>query len=182
VSIRPLPSIPRSGIELARRIASRVALLVLACALCACPYGFAGGGLPSDIHTVAIIPFDNDTPAAGLQRDIFDALRTDMRRRLGLGEAAEARADAVVRGRITRYDADIPTAYSSDPRQATTARRRLQLTADVEIVAQKSGKTLWARKGIVVEGEYAEQSEASGRREAVQKLVDQVITGAQSQW
>ncbi len=153
-------------------------LTVAACV----PYGFAGGGLPSNIRTVAILPFDNQTPATGLQRDILDAMRKGIEARLGLRSAAEARADAVVRGAIVRYDADVPTAYSADPSRATSARRLLRITADIEIVDQTSGKTLWARKGVTADGEYAEQAEQKGRDIAVQKLVDAVITGAQSQW
>ena len=153
-------------------------LLIAACF----PYGFAGGGLPSNIKTVAVLPFENETAQPALQREVYDALKRDVEGRLGLQAAAESRAHAVVRGRITRYDVDIPIAYSADPNQATTARRKLLITVDVEILDQTSGKTLWRRKGLTAEGEYGERSEEEGRRLAVRKLVDDVIAGAQSQW
>src|SRR5919112_688894 len=80
------------------------------------------------------------------------------------------------------YDIDVPIAYSADPTQATSARRMLQLTLDIEIVDQRSGKALWQRKAMVVTGEYAERAEAEGRRQAIERVVNDVIDGAQSQW
>jgi hypothetical protein len=35
---------------------------------------------------------------------------------------------------------------------------------------------------MTAEGTYSEGSELSGRREAVEKLVNNIVTGAQSQW
>lgn len=157
--------------------------LWLAALLTACfPYGFAGGGLPAHVRTVAVLPFDNETAAPELQRELFEAMRRELQRRLGLRDAAEAKADAIVRGTILRYDTDVPVGYSADPNQATTARRRLQIAVDVEIVDQTTGKTLWQRKGLTADGEYAERAESSGRKLALEKIVNDVIEGAQSQW
>ena len=163
--------------------ASRLLLAAWLLLAAACfPYGFAGGGLPSNIRTVAVLPFDNQTPSPELQREVLASLRAGLERRLGLRDASEARADALVRGTLLRYDIDVPIAYSADPTQATTARRMLQLTLDVEIVDQRTGKALWQRKAMVVTGEYAERAEAEGRRQAIERVVNDVIEGAQSQW
>jgi hypothetical protein len=153
-------------------------LLILA----GCIYKFSGGGLPSHIRTVAVLPFENQTAAAELTRELSDALRKGMQSRLGLRDASENRANAVVRGTITKYEPDVPVAFSADPNQATTARRRLQIVLDVEIVDQTNGKTLWERKGLSAEGEYAERAEPEGRRQALERIVNDVIEGAQSQW
>lgn len=155
-------------------------LLVLL--LAGCFYGFAGGGLPSNIRTVAILPFENETPAAELQRELLEQLRRDIQGRLNLRDASEARAHAVVRGVIARYETDVPISFSADPRQATTARRKLQITVDVEIVEQATGRVLWQRKGLVGEGEYQERAEVTGRRLAMERIVSEIIEGAQSQW
>jgi hypothetical protein len=150
--------------------------------LTACLYGFAGGGLPPHIKTVAILPFDNETSASTLQRELYDRMRRDLENRLGLRDAAENRADAIVRGRIVRYEPDIPIGYSADPSRATSAERKLQITVDVEIIDQRTGHTLWSQKGMTAEGAYSEAAEVSGRREAVDKIVNNVVAGAQSQW
>lgn len=158
-------------------------LLVLGTLLLAgCPYGFAGGGLPPNIKSVAVLPFDNETPASTLQRELYDQMRRDIESRLGLREAAEDKANAIVRGRIVKYEPDIPVAYSADPSQATTAERKVQITVDVEIIDQITGRTLWQQKGLMRDGTYSERNEADGRKQAIAKIVNDVIAGAQSQW
>jgi hypothetical protein len=146
------------------------------------PYGFAGGGLPSHVRTVAVIPFENLTATPEIQQEIATALRTELRNRLGLREAAESRASAVVRGTIQRYETDIPIGYSATNENQTSARRQLQISVDVEMIDQASGKALWQRKGLLVEGQYEERGEAEGRRKAIERMVNEVIQGAQSQW
>jgi lipopolysaccharide assembly LptE-like protein len=152
-------------------------------ALTACfPYGFTGGGLPSHIRTVAILPFENQTATPELPRELTDALRTRLHDRLGLRDASEAKANAIVRGVIQRYEIDIPIGYSANNKQATTAKRLLQLVVDIEMVDQVTGKTLWQRKGLLAEGQYEEHGEPDGRKQAIDRIVTDVIEGAQSQW
>ncbi|HYW50055.1 MAG TPA: LPS assembly lipoprotein LptE [Gemmatimonadaceae bacterium] len=148
----------------------------------ACVYGFAGGGLPSSVRSIAVIPFENQTSSAELQQEFMTRLRRELRSRLGVREAGEAQASAIVRGSITRYEPDIPIAFSADRTQSVAARRRLMLTVDIEIYDQVAGRVLWSRKGMTAEGEYAERAETEGRRLAIEKLVNDVIEGAQSQW
>jgi hypothetical protein len=72
--------------------------------------------------------------------------------------------------------------FSADQRQVSTAQRKLQITLDVEIVEQASGRTLWPRKGLTADAEYQERGEQVGRRIAIERVVNDVIEGAQSQW
>ena len=159
-----------------------IGLALLASGGCGVRYGFVGGGLPAHIRTVAVLPFENETASPELQRELLEFLRRDLRGRLGLREGPEATANALVRGTIKAYDVDIPVGFSADPQQAVTARRKLQLTVDIEIVDQSNGRVLWQRRGLRAEGEYAERAEADGRRAALQKIVNDVVEGAQSQW
>jgi hypothetical protein len=149
---------------------------------CGVHYGFAGGGLPPHIRTMAVLPFENETASPELQRELFELLRRELRGRLGVREGAEATADAIVRGTIKTYDVDIPIGFSADAQQAVTARRKLQVAIDIEIVDQSNNRVLWERRGLRAEGEYAERAEADGRRAALRKLVDDIVEGAQSQW
>ncbi len=164
------------------RSASTLLLLGIALLLSGCVYGFAGGGLPPTVRSIAVIPFENQTSSAELQQEFMTRLRRELRSRLGVREAGEAQASAIVRGSITRYEPDIPIAFSADRTQSVAARRKLMLTVDIEIYDQVGGRVLWARKGMTAEGEYAERAETEGRRQAIEKLVNDVIEGAQSQW
>jgi len=147
-----------------------------------CAYGFSGGGLPTHIRTVAVLPFSNETASPEITKEVTEALREGLGRRLGLRDASEEKASAIARGTIVRYEIDVPVAYSANPQQATATRRKLQIVVDVELYDQVTGKTIWTKKGIVGEGEYAERAEADGRRQAISKIVNEVIEGAQSQW
>ena len=60
-----------------------LSLVLLTIAGCM-PYGFAGGGLPSHIRTVAVLPFENLTSVPEVQQELTQALRKELRDRLGL--------------------------------------------------------------------------------------------------
>ena len=165
--------------------ASAVALLLAT----GCLYHFSGGGLPSDVKTVAILPFDNRTGEPALTQEVSASIRDAVESRLGLREASEASADAVVRGEIVRYDPDIPLSYSTTGQIGQTGqtgfevtRRRVQIVLNVELYDQKRGKSLWKQNGLTVDGEYQPPAETDGRKVALAKLVTQVVEGAQSQW
>jgi hypothetical protein len=171
-----LRSIQRSGAFF------RIVPLLLLASGCLTRYGFAGGGLPAHIRTMAILPFENETPTAELPRELLEAMRRDFQPRLGVRDAPQERADAIVRGIIRTYDVDVPVVYTANQNQASASRRMLQLTLDVEIVDQTTGKTIFERKGLRAEGEYAERDEAGGRRNAIKRIVNDMVEGAQSQW
>jgi hypothetical protein len=159
-----------------------VAIAMSTLVLTGCLYGFKGGGLPSHVKTIAVVPFENETPVTDLQRELSDSLRARLVNRLGLREASESRASAVVRGNILRYTADIPVGYDATRRTSTTAQRMLEIVLDIEVADQVTGKTLWARKSYIVQGQYNERQEARGRSQALDRIVNAIVEGAQSQW
>lgn len=156
--------------------------LLLVLTACGVRYGFSEGAFPSRIRTMAILPFENQTSTPEVQNELFESMRHELQKRLGVRDAAQESADALVRGTIVSYDVDVPVAFSADPRQAVSARRRLQITIDVEILDQTTGKALWQKKGLRAEGEYAERAESEGRKQAIAKIVNDIVEGAQSQW
>jgi hypothetical protein len=147
-----------------------------------CFYGFAGGGLPPHIHTLALSTFDNQSASPDVPTELFDALHRELQRRLGVRDAPADRADAAVRGVIASYDTDVPVSFSANPQQAVSARRRLQLTVEIEIVDQSNGKVLFSNKALRQEADYNEGAEADGRRQAIEKIAQSVIEGVQSNW
>ncbi len=180
----------RSGVRVGNlvRVAVCAAAVSVSALLAGCWwYGFAGGGLPSHIKTMAILPFDNETATPELQKQLWDAMRQSVPSRLGVGDASEGRANAVVKGTILRYDTDVPIGYAATSGRVSSAtvsptQRRLELAINIEIVDQTTGKTLWKRDGLVADGTYSEGAELAGRKQALKSAVDQIIEGAQSQW
>jgi Lipopolysaccharide-assembly len=148
-----------------------------------CLYGFAGGGLPPTVKTVALLPFENQTAEPTLTQEVAVRVREAVESRLGLRQASESQADAVVRGTILRYDPDLPVQYTGGANQTVSVtRRQVQITVTVEIVDQKQNKPIWQRSGLVLDGEYDPGQERSGRDKALDKLVTNIVEGAQSQW
>jgi predicted kinase len=92
----------------------------------------------------------------------------------------------VVRGTITRYEPDLPLAFTGsdnpDQRTVTVSRRLVQLTVNVEIIDQHTEKALWQRQGLTSEGDYDPGNEAAGRTRALDRLTVNIVEGAQSQW
>ena len=135
------------------------------------------------IVTARADSFDNYTSEPTLTQLVVQKVRDAMQKNLGLRQAGETQADAIVRGSITRYDADLPTAYSGTGNgQVTVTQRQVQITLNIEITNQHTGKVLWQRQGLPVEGSYTPPQEADGRDKALDKLVTQIVEGAQSQW
>lgn len=150
-----------------------------------CLYKFTGGGLPPGIHTVAVLPFDNLTPEPTLTQEVTQAVREAVQNRLGLRGVGEGQADAIVKGTIQQYQPDLPLAFtgsSSTTQPVDVTKRMVQITVNVEILDQKAGKSLWKRDGLVVQGEYDPSNEAKGRKVALDKLITEIVDGAQSQW
>jgi hypothetical protein len=89
-----------------------------------------------------------------------------------------------VRGTITRYEPDLPVAYTGEEGvdAVTVTRRLVQITVSVEILDQRANKPLWERNGLLLEGDYEPGQERQGRERALDKLVTNIVEGAQSQW
>ncbi|HMS03921.1 MAG TPA: LPS assembly lipoprotein LptE [Gemmatimonadaceae bacterium] len=165
-----------------RRSLLRVLLLAPVATLAGCLYGFTGGGLPRDLKTVAVVPFENLTAVPEVQREVFEAVRKAMQDRLNLRDAPVERADVLVTGVIRDYEVDLPVGVTADPSQATSARRKLQLVVDYEIVNQRTGEMLREKKGASREAQYAEGAELRGRRDAIEQMVNELIDEMLSQW
>ncbi|MBK9549119.1 MAG: DUF4136 domain-containing protein [Gemmatimonadetes bacterium] len=165
--------------------AIRSSLIVLALTLAGCSFGFrSGGGLPAEIKTVAVLPFDNETSDATLGQQVNAAIREAVERRLGLRAATEAKADLVVRGRITNYEPDEPTSFSGTGTGGSVqvTRRQLSVTIAIEMVANKDGRMIFQERSLSARGDYEPGREADGRKKALEFLVNAIVDKAQSRW
>lgn len=157
-----------------------LAILAAACGV----YSFTGGGgLPGHIRTIAIAPFDNETTQFTLTQELTQALLDDFPSRLGLRPAGENTADAILRGRITRYQ-ESATNFQADPEGPVIFQRRVTVAISAELYDARQDRVLWQASSLSAEGEYLpeSQTELEGRQLAIENLVQKVIDGAQSQW
>ncbi len=169
-------------------IGLRSAVIAAVAALSGCAYGFSGGGLPPEVRTVVVLPFENATADPAMATEANRTVREVVERRLGLRSVAESRADAVVTGTVVRYEPDQPVAYrgtgSNQGRagEVQVDRRLLQITVNIEMVQQSTGRQLLRRKTFSVDQQYPPGREGEGRRLALEDIAKQIITDAQSTW
>ena len=149
-----------------------------------CNYGFRSGSFPDHIRTVAILPFDNDTNRFELTQEIHDQLLRALPSALGVTNAGEDVADAVVRGTIIRYDMTTPLFRAGQQdNQVDVLQRQVNIRVEVELVDLVENLILWDDRGLSTQGQYLEgESEEVGRLEAIELLVQRIVDGAQSNW
>ncbi len=168
----------------------RVILLLCLPLLAGCAYGFAGGGLPKGIETVAVLPFENATTDPTVAQEANRSVREALEQRLGLRATTEAKADVVVRGTVRIYEPDQPVGYrgtggrpgQTRGGQVEVSKRLLQMSIDLEMIEQSNGRNLLRRKSFSVDAQYDPGREADGRKTAFGLLVDNIVKEAQSQW
>ena len=149
-----------------------------------CVYGFSSGSFPDHIRTLAILPFDNDTNRFELTQEIHEELLRELPRALGVTNAGEDVADAVVQGRIVRYDMTAPLFRAGQQDgQVDVLQRQVSIRVQVELIDLVEGLILWDDLGLSTQGQYLEgESEEIGRVEAIETLVQRIVDGAQSNW
>jgi hypothetical protein len=163
-----------------------VSLLLLVGTLAGCMYRFVGGGLPAHVRTVAVLPFDNETTQPLLETEIVQRLQTELPRNLGVRLAEERRADALIRGRVVRYEEVAASVRpSQDQTQVPVVQRQVRITYELEIYDVRDDRPLWRAQSQSALGNFLpERGETpqQGRDRAIRDLVQKVIEGAQSQW
>ncbi len=160
--------------------------LAIAClAATGCNYSFQSGSFPDHIRTIAILPFENDTNRFELTQEIHEQLLRELPRALGVTNAGEGVADAIVQGRIVRYDLTTPLFRPGEQRdQVDVLQRQVSIRVEVELIDIDQNVILWDDLGLTTEGQYLEESETEevARAEAIELLVQRIVDGAQSNW
>jgi hypothetical protein len=162
------------------------ALLAVGIAITGCNYSFRAGSFPPPhIRTIAIQPFENQTTRFEVSAELYDQLLRNLPGALGIRTAGADVADAIVRGSITRYDVAAPnyTAARGGGQPAQVLQRQVSISVSVSIVDLVENVILWESSGVVAQGQFAEGApEESGRRAAIEILVQRIVDGAQSNW
>lgn len=173
---RRFPRIPgfRTFVSLAA-----VALINTSC------YSFGGGGFPSEIRSLYIEPLANETVQFELDQQIFSKLTEKLPRALGVRRAGAENADAVVRGRILRYEDAAQNYRPGDAQQGVQVlQHQVQITLEIQVINRRRNEIIWESSGLTGRGEYrpSDQRDDIGREQAINNIVQQIIDGAQSQW
>ncbi len=182
--MKSMPFRPPSGRRAGISLLATLALLAAA----GCNYGFrGGGGFPASVRTVYIAPFDNETPQFQVSTELFQAMMDRVPRALGVKPGGEQVADAVIRGKVVRYDDSAQNYRAGSATSSQTpqvVQNQVQIAVSVQIIDTKRNVVLWESSSLVGKGDYQpdKQDDSVGRKVAVADLVQQMIDGAQSQW
>jgi hypothetical protein len=148
-------------------------------------YSFRAGSFPEHIRTIAILPFENSTTRLELGTEIHDVLLRKLPGLLGIRQAGEDVADAVIRGSIESYNVTTPN-YRAGAQgdRAQVLQRQVSIAVRVEIVDLVRNEILWEDQSLQAQGQYLEASETEdqGKVLAIDFLVQRIVDGAQSNW
>src|SRR5687767_2802735 len=169
-----------------RRIPGLLTAISATLVIGACNYGFqGGGGFPSDIRTIYIEPFENQTAILELDQPLYQVLTDGLPRALGGRLGAEATADAIIRGKILKYD-NVGQNYTPGQTSGTVQilTQQVTITIGIEIIDKKRNVILWESQSIIGRGEWRQdsQQERTGREVALKHILQLIVDGAQSQW
>src|SRR5262249_19941764 len=124
-----------------------VLFLVVATGISGCGYQLSGTNvtLPSDVHTVAIGPFDNRSREFGLEKTLAFAREREFHRR-GILTVAENpdQGDALLSGVIKRFHVR-PVAFNS---QDEAIQYEAEIVLDLILQRQSDGSVLWKASSL----------------------------------
>ncbi len=141
--------------------------------------------LPPHLKTVAIPVFENATPEAQLERELTDAVIDRFVKDNHLRIVDEKSANAVVRGRVTQYK----NAVFGFSTSAQANEYRVTVGVQVTFKDLVKNRELWSDE-IVKTANYHVQdvpgqeakTELDGRKEAITKIADEVLSRSVEGW
>lgn len=148
-------------------------------------YGFEGGGFPAHIRTIYIEPFENQTAQYDIEQELYARLIDDLPAKLGLQPAGRQNADAILTGSIRRYQ-DVAQNYRAGEGGAGggVLSHEVQIGIQAQLVDVRDNVIRWESSSLVGRGTYSPGSENDdiAQQQAIDKIIEQIIDGAQSQW
>ena len=150
-----------------------------------CGYTASPALLPQHLKTVAIPVFENATPIAALEQEITDAVVQRFVKDNHLRIVDEKSANAVIRGKVTQYKNDV-FGFSSS---STATEFRVTIGVQVTFKDLVKNRELWSdelvKSSIYNVQQVAGQetkSELDGRKDAITKIADEVLSRSVEGW
>lgn len=173
----------RPGLRRALRAAMPILLAAL---LGGCAYTTSPALLPTHLKTIAIPVFENGTSEYTLEQEITDEVIQRFVRDNHLRIVDEKSANCVVRGRITQYK----NAVFGFSNASQAQEFRVTVAVSVTFKDQVKNREIWADDNLVRTANYYVQdvpgqsarTELDGRKEAIRKIADEILTRSVQGW
>ncbi len=132
-------------------------LIFLLLAGIGCGYRFAGEGwgLPSEIRSIAVPTFNNETYEAGIETIVTNALLRELIKDRRLKVVGQDEADAIMEGTVTSFTT---SSVAYDP-TGVVLEYRTWVTLDVMVRRNRKGEILWRQRGLSESAVYRVSSE-----------------------
>lgn len=128
-------------------------VLMLVVLVAACGYQFRGkqNNLPSDVKSIAIPVFKNNTNEVRIEQIFTDAVIMQFNRSQMVRVVSKNDADAVLNGTVTRVLVDDVALTADD----TSRQRRITVWVSAKLTRTRDGKVLWQNKSLWQNDTYA---------------------------
>lgn len=153
--------------------------------LASCGYTTSPALLPSHLKTVAIPTFENGTTEYTLEQEITTAVAQTFVRDNHLKVVDEKSANCVVRAKITQYKNAV--FGLTDASQAQ--QYRVSISVQVVFKDLVKNRELWTDEIVRTANYYVQdvpgqtaRTEADGRKEAITKIADEILTRSVEGW
>ncbi|MEW5911710.1 MAG: LptE family protein [Thermodesulfobacteriota bacterium] len=153
-----------------------LSILILAVLVAACGYQFRGkqNNLPSDVRSIAIPVFKNDTNEVRIENIFTDAVIFQFTRSQMVRVVSEGQADAVLTGTVTKVEITDVALTSGQ----TSAQRRVTITVAAKLIRVRDGNVLWMDNNLWQNRTYAVGSSPTvtdaSKRTAITDLAQQL--------
>lgn len=167
---------------------TRLLLLGAVFVLAGCGYSTSPALLPSHLKTIAIPVFENETSEYTLEQEITDAVIQRFVADNHLKVVDERAAQAVFKGKITGYrNAVFGISAGTETR---AAEYRVTITLDVVFKDVVKNRELWSDAHLQKTANYyvtdvpgqTAKTELDGRKEAIQKIADEILSRSVQGW
>ncbi len=151
-----------------------------------CAYTTRLSSLPPHLKTVAIPVFENGTNQYTLEQDLTTAVVERFVADNHLRIVDERSANAVIKGRITLYRNSV---FGISP-QNLAQEYRVTIAVSVVFKDQVKNRELWSDASLVKTANYyvqnvpghAASTELEGRKQAIDKIADEILTRSVQGW
>lgn len=159
---------------------------LLAAALAGCAYSTGSALLPSYLRTVAIPTFENATTEYVLEKEVTQAVIDKFIADNHLKVVDERTASSVLRGKITAYKNAVFGFNGTNRAQ----EYRVTITVDVTFKDLVKNREVWKEPELTKYANYyvtpvpgdTAKTELEGRREAIAKLADEILSRTVEGW
>lgn len=161
-------------------------MLAIAASVAGCGYTTTTALLPAHIKKLAIPVFENGTSEYNLEREITDAVIARFVADNHVKIVDERSADAVIRGRITSYKNSV-FGFSAAER---SQEYRVTIGLSVSFKDQVKNRELWSDAEMIKTANYyvtpvpgdTARTELDGRKQAIQKIADEILSRTVEGW